>query len=462
MENENKGFNISAKAFITSIITVAIIMVIAYVASIFLPKGEFVRYVNEAGQTVIDFEAGYAGTNGGISFLQFMLSPFLCLGSSSGTLTILICIFLIIVAGAFNLLSKSGLMNYLLSKIAHKYGKQRYKLLMIISLVFMICGSFVGMFEETIPLVPLCVALCTSIGFDVLTGLSISILSVSCGFSAGVCNPFTVGVAQELAGLQMFSGISLRLLAFVLIYVLLNLFIYKHAKKVAKDVTESELTYQKDEKKEKAVKVFLIIMIVGMVIVFMSPFITILQDYTILIVAFTFLLAGIVAPIIMGYKNIFKDFKDGAIMMLPAILLILMASSIRFILEESKTLDTILYYLINTAEGLKSWQLILFIYLIVLVMNFFIGSGSAKAFMLIPIIIPIAQAFGLSSQLCILAFAFGDGFSNAFYPTNAANLIALSLADTSYNKWAKHSLPFQLCNLVLTSLILLLGLSIGY
>ena len=95
-------------------------------------------------------------------------------------------------------------------------------------------------------------------------------------------------------------------------------------------------------------------------------------------------------------------------------------------------------------------------------MNFFIGSGSAKAFMLIPIIIPIAQAFGLSGQLCILAFAFGDGFSNAFYPTNAANLIALSLADTSYNKWAKHSLPFQLCNLVLTSLILLLGLSIGY
>ena len=118
--------------------------------------------------------------------------------------------------------------------------------------------------------------------------------------------------------------------------------------------------------------------------------------------------------------------------------------------------------LIPEASLLPKWAVILFIYLIVLVMNFFIGSGSAKAFMLIPLIVPLAQIFGISPQLCIVAFAFGDGFSNVFYPTNAALLISLGLADISYTKWAKWSAKFQLANLALTCLLLLFGLAVGY
>ena len=95
-------------------------------------------------------------------------------------------------------------------------------------------------------------------------------------------------------------------------------------------------------------------------------------------------------------------------------------------------------------------------------MNFFIPSGSAKAFLLIPIIMPIAQVFGLSYQLCIMAFAFGDGFSNIFYPTNPVLLISLGLANTDYLSWIKWSWKFQLINIILTSGLLLLGLVIGY
>ena len=95
-------------------------------------------------------------------------------------------------------------------------------------------------------------------------------------------------------------------------------------------------------------------------------------------------------------------------------------------------------------------------------MNFFIGSGSAKAFMLIPLIVPLAQIFGISAQLCIVAFAFGDGFSNVIYPTNAALLIGLGLADINYAKWFRWTIKFQLANLALTSAILLFGLAVGY
>ena len=155
-------------------------------------------------------------------------------------------------------------------------------------------------------------------------------------------------------------------------------------------------------------------------------------------------------------------FGNGVLSVLPGVLLILMANSIRYTLMEGNILDTILQGAIMVAEGLPRWSVILFVYALVLFMNFFIPSGSAKAFLLMPLIVPTAQAFDISAQLCIIAFAFGDGFSNVFYPTNPVLLISLGLANVSYGKWAKWSVKFQLVNIVLTGVILLVGLAIGY
>lgn len=177
-----------------------------------------------------------------------------------------------------------------------------------------------------------------------------------------------------------------------------------------------------------------------------------------------FLVAGISSTLIakLGPRELLKSSFSGVVEMLPAVLMILMASSIKYTLEEAHVLDRILHEAIGIAEKLPAAAVILFIYLIVLVMNFFIPSGSAKAFMLIPLIVPMAEVFGISAQLCIMAFAFGDGFSNVFYPTNPALLISLGVVEMPYGKWFKWSYKFQLANLVLTSLLLLLGLAIGY
>ena len=181
-------------------------------------------------------------------------------------------------------------------------------------------------------------------------------------------------------------------------------------------------------------------------------------------VALMFLIAGIVSPLLTGIKPsaLLRHFGQVINSIFPAVLMILMAASIRYTLEEAKILDTILHGAVGVADSLPKWAVILFIYLIVLGMNFFIGSGSAKAFMLIPLIIPLAQIFGISSQLCIVAFAFGDGFSNVIYPTNAALLIGLGLADINYARWFRWTIKFQIANLALTSAILLFGLAIGY
>lgn len=202
----------------------------------------------------------------------------------------------------------------------------------------------------------------------------------------------------------------------------------------------------------------------GIAVIFSSGFIPALQDYTMIIVAITFLTAGTIACLSsgMGRKSFVKAFGQGIVGIFPAVVMILMASSIKFTLEEANVLDTLLHEAVLLAETMPKWAVILFIYLIVLVMNFFIASGSAKAFMLIPLIVPIAQIFGISTQLCIVAFAFGDGFSNVFYPTNAALLISLGLADVSYGDWFRWSWKFQLLNLLLTSGLLLFGLAVGY
>ena len=477
MEKESKGLSISVRSFITAIIVIFVLMIISYALTFIVPSGEYARLVNDAGQTVVDTEAGFKYVEGGIPLWKWILSPILVLtGNGNGTL-IAVIIFLLVIGGAFNCLDKSGIMNHMLDRLTLRFGKSRYRLLTIVVFFFMAMGAVVGSFEEIVPLVPIVVALAIRLGWDSLTGMAMSLLAVGCGFASGVMNPFTVGVAQTLAGLPMFSGIWLRLLSFVLIYALLLFFLTRYAKRIERPIEEIEqrsyaVHAPKDEFVEnreegsldKALKLFILIIGIWVLFILSSTVITALQDFTMIFVALMFLVAGIAAPLMAGLRGglLAKTFFDGIKSIFPAVLMILMAASIRYTLEEAKILDTILHGAVGIAGTLPKFIIILFIYLIVLVMNFFIASGSAKAFMLIPLIVPLAQMFGISPQLCIVAFAFGDGFSNVFYPTNPALLISLGLADISYTKWAIWSLKFQMANILLTSLILLLGTAVGY
>lgn len=466
MEDQNKkSMSISAKSFISALIVIFILMITAYVLTFLIPGGQYARTYDESGNQIITADSEFTYVDGGIPFWKWILSPFLVLGAPGSALILAVIAFLLVIGGIFEGLSQCGLMQYMLDRIANKYGAKRYVFLAVLMFFFMAMGALIGSFEECIPLVPIVVALAVSMGWDKLTGLGMSLLAVGCGFASGVCNPFTVGVAQSLAGLPMFSGVWLRAVSFVLIYALLWLFVRSHAKKVEKPIS-AEVTnnFTPDAKLDKGLKIFGIIIAVGLVTVLSSSFITFLQDFTLYIVALMFLVAGISAPLATGMsgKALGKTFIKGLVGFLPAVLMIMMASSIKYTLETACVLDTALHGSVILASTMPKWAVILFIYAIVLVMNFFIGSGSAKAFMLIPLIVPMAQIFNIPAQLCIVAFAFGDGFSNVLYPTNAALLVALGLTDEGYGHWFKWSIKFQLANLVLTSALLLFGLAVGY
>ena len=179
MEKEKKGLNISAKSFITAIAVIFVLMVLTYALTFVVPGGS-------------------------IPFWKWILSPVLVLGADGNVSLIAVIVFLLVIGGVFNCLDKCGLMKYMLDKITFQFGKERYKLLAIVTLFFMLMGSFIGSFEECVPMVPIVVALAIRLGWDALVGVGMSLLAIGCGFAAAVCNPFSVGVAQELAGVPMF------------------------------------------------------------------------------------------------------------------------------------------------------------------------------------------------------------------------------------------------------------------
>ena len=462
--SKNKGLHISTRSFLTAIAVIFCLMALTYVLTLTVPAGEYERVPDAEGNLVVNTDGAFTYVEGGIPFWKWILSPILVLGASGSGALIAVIAFLLVIGGIFNALEKCGLIRYMLDKLRGRFGRMRYRLLAAMTFFFMALGAAIGSFEECVPLVPIVVALSLHLGWDALVGIGMSLLAVGCGFASGVCNPFTVGVAQELANLPMFSGVWLRLVAFALIYLLLLGFLYAYAKRVERPISEqADAFIAQDAKMDRGLVAFASILGAGILIVLCSAFFPLLQDYTMIIVAVMFLVAGITAVLLCGGKRrLLPDFAAGLGEILPAVLMILMASSIKYTLEEAKVMDTLLHTVLGATKGLSPALVVLLIYLIVLVMNFFIPSGSAKAFMLIPLILPIAAAFDISAQLCVLAFAFGDGFSNVFYPTNPALLISLGLSDTSYGKWFRFSWKFQGLNLVLTALILLFGLLVGY
>lgn len=464
MGGEKQGLSISARSFIMALVIIFILMLATYILTFIVPGGAYGRTLDENGHAVIDTAAGFSYVEGGLPFWKWLLSPLLVLRAEGSGALIAVIAFLLIIGGVFNALNCCGLMNYMLERLVVRFGGVRYRLMAALILFFMAMGSLVGSFEEVVPLVPIAVSLAVGLGWDAVTGVGMSLLAAGCGFAAGVANPFTVGVAQTLAGLPMFSGLWLRLLSFACIYGLLLLFLRTHAKRVQREAALPATGSKADPSLGRGLLLFGLIIGAGIAVVISSGFIPALRDYTMVIVAAVFLAAGVAASLGagLGGRELVKKFLAGAKAIAPSVLMILMAASIKYTMVEARILDTLLHAAVTAAGSMSRAELVLFIYLICLVMNFFIPSGSAKAFLLIPLIVPLAQLFGLQPQLCILAFAFGDGFSNVFYPTNPALLISLGLADVGYGRWAGFSWRFQALNLVLTSALILLGLAVGY
>ena len=464
--NEEKIIKINKRSFITVCIILVFFMILSYGLTYIIPKGYF------------DEQLNYIALEGkGYSFLHFILSPFLALASQGGLNIIVISLFLLILGGAFNIIDKTKGLNSIISFLVKKFAKKKYVLIYTVILVFMLFGALFGIFEESVTLLPIIVFLALAMGWDTFTGLSMCLLAAGFGFSSAITNPFSVGLGSTQMGINLLDGIGYRILIFMLMYFILCVFTRMHVRKIEKN-PQSSLTYESDQLKlqkldvtaaftkinEKSLKVYLLFFTSLLAIIIFASIIPVLQGYSIPIIALAFLIGIFICGKALNYsfKTLGKMFLQGLIAISPAIIMLMLAGSIKFILDEGQIMPTIIHNLINLLSGTAPIMGILFIYLIILIIQFFIGSASAKVILIVPIIAIMADKLDISRNIALLAFIFGDGYTDLIYPTNPVLLISLGMVSFGYIKWIKKTFLLQIIVLTLTILLLLLGYIIGY
>lgn len=454
-----KSSNPALKTFLSAIIILVVMLVITGILTYVIPNGDF----NSETMTFTEREQQ------GIPIATWIGAPILVLFSDSGALVIAIIIFLLIIGGAIHLLKETGLIEGVILAIVNKFSNNAFALLSVLTFVFMSLGAFIGVFEEVVPLVPLIILLARRMGWDDLTGLGVSVLATGLGFAAAVTNPFTIGVAQGLADVPIFSGAVLRIFVFISVYVILVVFLNHRVKRQTQETniigkSDGPSTFALNSVPKSAYTFFVSLMVMMFILVAATPFVAVLRDLTLPIIGLIFLVAGFgVGLIVKGkWHWVLKQFAIGAKEMSPAIILILLATGIKHVMMEGHILDTILYEIYQNLDQASPMLALFIVFGVVMALNFFIGSGSAKAFILMPILMPLMDLLGIGRQLGILAFQFGDGFSNVLYPTNAVLLISLGLVHVSYGKWFKFILPLQGILVLLTLFWLMVGYALGY
>jgi uncharacterized ion transporter superfamily protein YfcC len=478
---QKAGAQISARAFIQSVLILFVLMMAAGILTRLVPAGAYAR-LDVDGREMIEpgsFEYVEAPD---YPVWRWFTAPIEVLWGEDGFTIIVIILFILVVGVAFAVMDQSGLLKASLGRIVQVFEGRKYTLLLVISLFFMAIGAFFGIFEEVVPLVPLMVALSYFLGWDALVGLGMSVLAVNMGFSAAITNPFTLGVAQQLAGLPLFSGAGYRLIIFFAIYIVFALFLVRYARKIERDPSASLVHadgqveaakyggFQLDALSQEArglrgAMIWLASFLILIVAVLIGgPFIPGLTTYALPLVGLLFFFGGVGASLLTGAPRgeVFKAVGDGLTGIAPAIPLILMAASVKHIVVLGQILDTILYHASQAFVEASPVFAAMLIYVLSLLIEFFVASGSAKAFLLMPIMLPLADLVGVTRQVAVTAYCFGDGFSNMIYPTNPVLLICLGLTAVSFPKWFRWSLGLWVWVLLLTMAFLAIGVATQY
>jgi uncharacterized ion transporter superfamily protein YfcC len=326
------------------------------------------------------------------------------------------------------------------------------------------------------------IALSYSLGWDALVGLGMSILATNMGFSAAITNPFTIGVAQRLAGLPLFSGIWLRIPIFLVIYLILVLFLASYARRIDRN-PEASLLYREDRLErakyaqrdvsgltaQKGVTTqatiwFAASLSLLVLILLGSAFVPALAEYSLPLVGLVFLVCGLGTGLMNGMevKRVFTAFIQGVAGIAPGIPLILMAASIKYIISQGGVMDTILFYASQPLSKASPFTAALIIFLLALLIEFFIASAGAKAVLMMPILLPLADLVGVTRQTAVTAYCFGDGFSNLAYPTNPVLLIVLGLGMVSYSRWLRWTYKIWIWVILASVVFLWLAVAINY
>jgi uncharacterized ion transporter superfamily protein YfcC len=485
MSSNDASIKIGKRTFITAIIILGILMLVAGILTWVIPTGSYDR-VAQGGREVLVPDSFHYTQGQGLPIWRFVTAPFEVFASEDGPTVIVVIFFILAVAAGISLLEKSDVLSSVISRIVRRFMRRKYLLMGAIVFFFMITGAVLGTFEENIALVPIAIALAYSLKWDSLIGLGMSMLASCFGFAAAITNPFSIAISQKIAELPLYSGSLFRIVIFIVYYALLMLFLVRYAKRIERD-PEKSMVYGEDaavrakyassesietvllnksdaDKKRLglAIGVFSGFILLVFALLIGASFISFLSEISLPLVAILFFVGCLVSAAIAGFKGkkAWGVVGKSCLGIAPGVLLIMMAMSVKFIISQGGIMDTILNYAAGAISHTSPYIAILLIYVLILVLELFVGSSSAKAFLVMPLIAPLSDLIGVTRQTAVLAYCFGDGFSNMLYPTNPVLLICLGLTVVTFPKWFKWTIKLQIAAFVIACAFILLGVAI--
>ena len=348
-----------------------------------------------------------------------------------------IIVFILVVGGAFWLLNATGAVEAGIRRFIVRIGKRDLFVLVALTVLFSLAGAVFGMSEETIPFVGIVVPLVVSMGYDAFMGMLVVYVASNVGFSSAFLNPFTVGIAQGMADLPLFSGMGYRIFCWALLTVLMVVFVCFYAKRTRKEppviLDAGEESVPSLTRRQAWILIVLLLTVVALIVGVTC------WDWYMPEITGLFLGMGIVCGLIAGFSanRIADELIAGARDILSAALVVGFASGIIVILQDGKVVDSILHSMQDGLDGTGGAASLSAMYGIQALINFLIPSATAKAAITIPIMAPFADMVGVSRQAMVLAFQFGDGFTNMVTPTSGVLIAALAMARIPYAKWVK-------------------------
>jgi uncharacterized ion transporter superfamily protein YfcC len=379
-------------------------------------------------------------------------------------------IFLIfIVGGVIEVLRKTGAIDAALHGAVEKLGHSPWILILGCFVMFSLGSFTIGMGEEYVPLIPIIVTMCLAMRLDGLTAMGMVWIPYGIGWGCAGINPFGVLIAQNIAGVPLTSGWGFRLVMMLVFLTLAFHHLYRYARKVQKDPSQSlvaDVDYSSGFEPPHDIRMnggraaVLAVFILGLAffVYGAARFGWYISELNAMFFGIG-LAAALIARIPPGETS--QTFLEGAAKMTGPALIVGFARAIAVVLEDGQIIDSIVFSIAGLLEGMPADVSAIGMLVVQSLCNFFIPSGTGQAFVTMPIMSPLATLTGVPQQTAVLAFQFGDGFSNMIIPTNALVMGALALGRVPYTVWLRFVGPLMLKILLLAAVFLVVSVHFG-
>lgn len=428
------------------------LVILAAAATWVLPGGEYERREEQVGETTRELVV--PGSYRTVPAVPQLAEVFTAPVRGFVKLVEIIA-FIFLVGGAFAVLTETGAIAAGISKLVVLLKGREFLVIPTVMVFFSFFGAVFGMCEEAIPFVLIFVPLAIALGYDSLVGVCLTFVAAGVGFAGAFINPFTLQIAQGVAGVPPLSGWEYRVVVWAVATAVTIAWVMVYAARVRRDPTRSpmyeldlarreEILAQQQQHSSFTARHAGALGVLGMGIVGMILGVIVLKWY-IIELAGLFVAMGVVAGLVsgMGPSRIAKSFVAGAKDIAGAALIVAFAGGILVILEDGRILDTILHGAAALLGRLPALLSAYVMYVVQMAINFFIPSGSTKAALTMPIMAPLADLSGLTRQTAVLAYQLGDGFNNMVIPTSGVTMATLGLARIPYEKWLRWHWPMQ-------------------